>query len=78
MIIIGFLEETKDFESIDRIDTKVIFLTLPANKIEQAIIDIKLQRLSMDENFVNIIKKEPCRRELLEIIKTFEDKILKD
>lgn len=78
MIIIGFLEETKDFESIDGIDTKVIFLTLPANKIEQAIIDIKLQRLSMDEHFVNTIKKEPCRRELLEFIKTLEDKILKD
>lgn len=77
IVIIGFLEEPKDFESIDRINTSVIFLVLPANKIEQAIIDIKLRRLFMDESFVNTIKSEPCRKELLELIKSYENILLK-
>ncbi|KAA0258239.1 helix-turn-helix domain-containing protein [Deferribacter autotrophicus] len=75
MIIVAFLEKPKDFKALDGTKAEAIFLVLPANRIEQAIIDMKLRRLSMDEDFVAGIKKQFTRQELLDFIRDFENKI---
>jgi PTS system nitrogen regulatory IIA component len=75
MLLLGFLEKPADLKAIDRIRTEAIFMILPANRIEQEIIDMKLRRLSMDSEFVAAIKKQLARRELLDLVRDREEAI---
>ncbi|MGB9712068.1 MAG: helix-turn-helix domain-containing protein [Dissulfurimicrobium sp.] len=75
MLIVAFLEEETDFKAMDDIKTSIIFLTLPANRAEQAIIDMKLRRLSMDNEFIEGIKLHMTRKELLSFIQKKEGEI---
>lgn len=75
MLIVAFLEDEMDFKAVDDIKTSVIFLTLPANKAERAIIDMKLRRLSMDNDFIEGIKLHMARKELLSFIQKKEGEI---
>ena len=76
IIIIGFLEKPVDFKAFDREKVEIIFLTLPANEVEEAILDARLRRLLMDPEFLKAIKIQPSRRELMELIKKTEKRLM--
>ncbi|MCL7487178.1 MAG: helix-turn-helix domain-containing protein [Desulfobulbaceae bacterium] len=76
LIILSFLEQPTDFKAMDGLPARVIFLILPANTQELAILMTRLQRLLMEPLFQARIMEEPPRRELLEVIKEMEERIL--
>ena len=76
IIIIAFLEKAIDFKALDREKVEIIFLTLPANEVEEAILDTRLRRLLMQPEFLATIKTQPSRRELLQLVKETEELIL--
>ena len=76
IIITGFLEKPVDFKAFDREKVEVIFLTLPANEVEEAILDVRLRRLLMDPEFLAAIKAQPSRRELMELVKKTEERLM--
>lgn len=75
LIILAFLEQPTDFMALDGLPTRIIFLLLPANSQEMAILMTRLQRLLMEPGFRAEIMKEPPRKELLEFIGTSEDRL---
>ena len=75
-MIIAFLEKKLDFKAFDREKAEVIFLTLPANEVEEAILDTRLRRLLMQPEFLAAIIKQPSRRELIELIAETEKRLL--
>lgn len=75
MVIIAFMEKPADFKALDRRKTELLFLVLPANNIELAIIERKLWRLSMSPSFLNGIREQPNRKQLLEYIASQEKQI---
>jgi PTS system nitrogen regulatory IIA component len=75
MILLAFLESPVDLKAIDGIRTEAIFLILPANTIEQNIIDVKLRRLFMDSDFVAAIRQQPGRKELFDLLSGREEQI---
>ena len=76
IIITGFLEKPVNFKAYDREKVEIIFLTLPANEVEEAILDVRLRRLLMEPEFLAAIKKQPSRRELMELVKETEERLL--
>jgi PTS system nitrogen regulatory IIA component len=68
MVILAFLEKPVDFKALDNRKTELLFLVLPANNIELAIIERKLWRLSMSASFLQGIREQPTRKKLLEFI----------
>lgn len=76
IIITGFLEKPVNFKAFDREKVEIIFLTLPANEVEEAILDVRLRRLLMEPEFLAAIKKQPSRRELMELVKETEERLL--
>lgn len=76
LIILAYLEAPTDFKALDNIPAQVIFLVLPANSQEQAILLTRLQRLLMECRFIAEIKKESPRKELLEYVGVAEERIL--
>ena len=76
IIIIAFLEKAIDFKALDRKKVEIIFLILPANEVEEAIIDTRLRRLLMEPEFLAAIKKQPSRREVLQLVQETEELIL--
>jgi PTS system nitrogen regulatory IIA component len=72
MVILAFLEKPVDFKALDNRKTELLFLVLPANTIELAIIERKLWRLSMSAAFLNGVREEPTRKKLLEFIASQE------
>ena len=76
LIILAFLEQPTDFKAMDGLPARVIFLILPANTQELAILMTRLQRLLMEPLFRDAIMEEPPRRELLEVITEMEERIL--
>lgn len=76
IVIIAFLEKKLDFKAFDREKAEVIFLTLPANEVEEAILDTRLRRLLMQPEFLAAIIKQPSRRELIELIAETEKRLL--
>jgi PTS system nitrogen regulatory IIA component len=68
MVILAFLENPVDFKALDNRKTELLFLVLPANNIELAIIERKLWRLSMSPSFLNGIRAQPTRKKLLEFV----------
>jgi len=76
IIITGFLERPLDFKAFDREKVEVIFLTLPANQVEEAILDVRLRRLLMEPEFLTAIKKQPSRRELMDLVRETEVRLM--
>ena len=76
IIITGFLEKPLDFKAFDREKVEIIFLTLPANEVEEAILDVRLRRLFMEPGFLAAIKTQPSRRELMDIVRETEERLL--
>jgi len=76
IMIIGFLEKPLDFKAFDREKTEIIILTLPANEVEEAILDVRLRRLLMQPDFLTTLKKQLSRREVLELISEIEEHLL--
>jgi mannitol/fructose-specific phosphotransferase system IIA component (Ntr-type) len=68
MVILAFLENPVDFKALDHRKTELLFLVLPANNIELAIIERKLWRLAMSPSFLSGIKAQPTRKKLLESV----------
>ena len=68
MVILAFLEHPVDFKALDKRKTELLFLLLPANNTEQAILERKLWRLSMSASFLAGIREQPTRKRLLEFI----------
>lgn len=68
MVILAFLEKPADFKALDKRRTELLFLVLPANNTELAIIAHKLWRLSMSATFLNGIREQMTRKKLLEFI----------
>jgi PTS system nitrogen regulatory IIA component len=76
IIILAFLEKSTDFKAIDRERTEIIFLTLPANEVEEAILNTRLRRLLMEPEFLTVLKSQPPRRELLQLVQETEERLL--
>lgn len=76
IIILAFLEQATDFKALDGSPARAIFLILPANSQELAILRTRLQRLLMEPAFLTEIMSEPPRKELLEYIRKIENRIL--
>jgi PTS system nitrogen regulatory IIA component len=68
MVILAFLENPVDFKALDSRKTELLFLVLPANNTEMAILERKLWRLSMSAAFLQGLREQPTRKRLLEFI----------
>lgn len=68
MVILAFLEHPVDCKALDSRQTELLFLVLPANNTEMAIIERKLWRLSMSAPFLAGIREQLTRRKLLDFI----------
>jgi PTS system nitrogen regulatory IIA component len=68
MIILAFLEHPVDFKALDHKQTELLFLVLPANNTEMAILARKLWRLSMSNSFLAGIREQLTRKKLLDFI----------
>ena len=75
MVLLAFLETPMDFKALDGRKTEAIFLVLPANFAEQNIIEMKLRRLSLEQEFPKIISGRGTRKELLHNIQALERKV---
>ena len=73
LIILAYLEKPTDFKALDGLLSRIIFLILPANSQELAILMTRLQRLLMESGFLTAIMKEPPRKGLLEFVGKTED-----
>ncbi len=76
LLILAFLEKPIDFKGLDRRKTEAVFLLLAANPMEQAILDTRLRRLLMEPEFVAALLLQPPRREVLQLIKESEARLL--
>lgn len=68
MVILAFLENPVDFKALDNRKTELLFLVLPANNTEMAILERKLWRLAMSAPFLHGIREQLTRKKLLEFI----------
>ena len=68
MVILAFLEQPVDFKALDHRKTELLFLVLPANNTEMAIIERKLWRLAMSASFLAGIREQLTRKKLLDFI----------
>jgi len=68
MVILAFLEHPVDCKALDHRQTELLFLVLPANNTEMAIIERKLWRLSMSAPFLAGLREQLTRRKLLDFI----------
>ncbi|MFA6497865.1 MAG: helix-turn-helix domain-containing protein [Desulfurivibrionaceae bacterium] len=68
MVILAFLEHPVDFKALDSRKTELLFLVLPANNTEMAILERKLWRLAMSASFLSGIREQLTRKKLLEFI----------
>lgn len=75
MVIMAFLEHPVDFKALDQRRVELLFLILPANNTELAIIERKLWRLSMSSSFLAGIREQPTRRKFLDFIVAQEREI---
>ena len=76
LLILAFLEKPTDFKGLDRRPAEAVFLLLAANPMEQAILDTRLRRLLMEAEFVAALLAQPPRREVLQLIKEAEARLL--
>lgn len=75
MVLLAFLEKPADFKASDGVATEAFFLILPANRAEQAILEMRLIRLAQDGDFLREIKSQPSRKVLLDKIRCREEAI---
>lgn len=76
IILLAFLEQPTEFKALDRQKVEIVILTLPANEVEEAILDTRLRRLLMEPDFLARLKEQPPRRELFQILQETEDRLL--
>lgn len=76
LIILAFLEQPTDFKAMDGRPARIIFLILPANSQELAILMTRLQRMLMEPAFLDRLMAEPPRREVLDVLNETETRIL--
>ncbi|OKY74669.1 MAG: hypothetical protein BM485_12570 [Desulfobulbaceae bacterium DB1] len=76
IMLLAFLEQPTDFKALDRQKVEIIILTLPANEVEEAILDTRLRRLLMEPAFLAELKKQPPRKEILQLIQESEERLL--
>lgn len=76
IMIMGYLERPTDFKALDGRKAEIIFLMLPANMTEEAILDVRLRRLLMEPDFVSKIKGDMVRKDLLLLVRETEEKLL--
>lgn len=76
LIILAYLEEPVNFKAMDGVPAVAIFLILAANASEQAMLETRLRRLLMEADFVTDLKKQPPRKELLQLIAQDEATLL--
>lgn len=76
LLILAFLEKPVDFKGLDGRKTKVVLLLLAANPVEQAILDTRMRRLLMESKFVTALHREPPRREVLQLVRETEARLL--
>jgi PTS system nitrogen regulatory IIA component len=76
LIILAFLEKPTDFKGMDGRKTDLVFLLLAANPMEQAILDTRLRRLLMEADFIGELRRQPPRRELLQLIRESEARLM--
>lgn len=76
IVILAFLEKPTDFKALDRQLAQAVFLILGANSCEQAILETRLRRLLMEKIFIDDILQQPGRKEILQMVKDWESKLL--
>lgn len=76
VMLLAFLEQPTDFKALDRQKVEVVILTLPANEVEEAILDTRLRRLLMEPDFLAALQKQPPRRELFQLVEETEERLL--
>ncbi|NTV14133.1 MAG: helix-turn-helix domain-containing protein [Desulfobulbaceae bacterium] len=76
LLILAFLDKPIDFKALDGRKTQAVFLLLAANAIEQAILDTRLRRLLMEAKFISELCKQPPRREVLQLLRDAEARLL--
>lgn len=77
MLLLAFLEKPVDVKALDGRKAEALFLILPANSIEQEILDRKLHRLSMDARFIVGIREQMTRKLLLDFVAQTEQEIFR-
>lgn len=77
MVILAFLEQPVDCKALDHRQTELLFLVLPANATEMAIVERKLWRLSMSLSFLNGIREQLTRKKLLDFIVAQEEALFR-
>jgi mannitol/fructose-specific phosphotransferase system IIA component (Ntr-type) len=77
MVILAFLEHPVDCKALDSRQTELLFLVLPANNTEMAIIERKLWRLSMSAPFLAGLREQLTRRKLLDFIVLQEETLFR-
>lgn len=75
MVILAFLEHPVDFKALDYRKTELLFLVLPANNTEMAIIERKLWRLSMSAPFLTGLREQLTRKKLMEFVIAREEAV---
>lgn len=78
MVILAYFEHPVDCRAIDRQLTELLFLVLPANAIELAIIERRLWRMSMSTTFVDGIRKQLTRKQLIDFIVSQEETLFQE
>lgn len=76
LLILAFLERPTDFKGLDGRKTEVVFLLLAANQMEQAILDTRLRRLLMEGDFIDGLRRQPARREVLQLLESSEERLM--
>jgi PTS system nitrogen regulatory IIA component len=76
LIILAYLEQPTDFKAMDSVPAEIVFLILPANLQEMAILRTRLQRLLMEPDFIGEIMAEPPRKKVLDLIRAAEERLL--
>lgn len=72
MVILAFLEHPVDCKALDHRPTELLFLVLPANATEMAIVERKLWRLSMSASFLDGLREQMTRKKLVDFIEEQE------
>jgi len=75
-VLLAFLERPTDFKALDRQPAQAIFLILGANSCEQLILETRLRRLLMEKMFIQDLLVQPGRKELLQLVRDWECKLL--
>lgn len=71
--VIAYLDTPIDFKAIDRMNSQIVILIIPANKTEQLLLTTRLRGLLMNPEFISNFKDMPNRKKLITLFKLHED-----